>query len=72
VDLPVVGRMPWKSLFPVLHRWAKSSGIVISYRHKPDAWLNAARQGRTVWGHAPDCQAGKSTFAGEALEDLWI
>jgi hypothetical protein len=68
----VLGRIRWKSLFPVLHPWAKSPGIVISYRHKPGAWLNAARQGRTVWGYAPDCQAGKSTFAGEALEDLWI
>ncbi|GAA2291473.1 hypothetical protein GCM10010149_43450 [Nonomuraea roseoviolacea subsp. roseoviolacea] len=55
-----------------LHPWAKSSGIVISCRHKRDAWLNAARQGRSARGYAPDDQAHKGTFAGEALEDLWI
>lgn len=55
-----------------LHPWAKSPGIVISYRHKPDAWLNAARQGRTVRSVAPDSPTHKGTFAGEALEDLWI
>ncbi|GAA2377710.1 hypothetical protein GCM10010404_37390 [Nonomuraea africana] len=54
--------------FPVCHPWAKWPGIVISYRHKQRPWLNAARRGRAV----PDCQARKGTFAGEALEDLWI
>jgi hypothetical protein len=55
-----------------LRPWAKSSGIVISCRHKPDAWLNAARQGPAVGSPAPECQARKGSFAGEALEDLWI
>ena len=65
------GRSHW---FPVWHPWAKSPGIVISYRHEQDPWLNAARRGLTVGREhpVPECQARKGTFAGEALEDLWI
>ncbi|GLX96320.1 hypothetical protein Hesp01_42700 [Herbidospora sp. NBRC 101105] len=54
--------------FPSWHLGGESPGVVISYRHRGVAWLNAARRGRAFLG----CTIRIGTYAGKALEDQWI